>query len=237
MDTISASRLARDLGTSVPRVVRAARRLGLDARKANWRYEFSHEQANRLRRDLGVTPKARGLSASDVAVLAALRNAPFGLVSARAVARRAGLSATTAARVLASLSAKGLIEQSNEMVAAGRAQEMKVWRANPQHPRWPDLDPILARVERPEKFGSRGSPGRYVPKYLRHLFWNTAQSQLEVERAGAYIARRLLREMDLQGLAWGAKALRSEDWKRAADARGLDPKVRQLARNLAGASR
>lgn len=236
MDSISAGHLARELGTSVPRVVRAARRLGLDARKGNGRYGFSPRQAGRLRRELGVTPKAGGLSGSEVAVLAALRSAPFGLVSARAVARRAGLSATTAARSLASLSAKGLAEQSDEMVAAGRAQEMRVWRANLQHRRWPDLDPILEQVERPEKSAHQGSSGRYVPRHLRHLFWNTAKSQLDVERAGAYIARRLLREMDLQGLAWGARALEPEDWRRAADARGLDPKARQLARNLAGAS-
>lgn len=38
--------------------------------------------------------------------------------------------------------------------------------------------------------------------------------------------------MDIQGLAWGALALEPEDWRQGAEARGLDPKVRQLARNL-----
>jgi hypothetical protein len=76
-----------------------------------------------------------------------------------------------------------------------------------------------------------------VPGRLRHLFWNTAESQLDVSRAGAYIARRLLQTMDLQGLAWGAQALGPADWERAARARGLDPKVKTLARNLAEASR
>jgi len=76
-----------------------------------------------------------------------------------------------------------------------------------------------------------------VPKRLHHLFWNTAESQLDVSRAGPYIARRLLRTMDLQGLAWGARALKPEDWEQGALARGLDPKVKRLARNLARASR
>jgi hypothetical protein len=72
-----------------------------------------------------------------------------------------------------------------------------------------------------------------VPRRLRHLFWNTAESQLDVDRAGAYIAKRLLLTMDIQGLAWGVRALRSEDWEKAARARGLEPKVRRLACNLA----
>lgn len=82
----------------------------------------------------------------------------------------------------------------------------------------------------------RRGEGR-VPLRLRHLFWNTAESQLDVRRAGPYIARRLLRTMDLQGLAWGAQALGPDDWEQAALARGLEPKARRLARNLAEASR
>ena len=76
-----------------------------------------------------------------------------------------------------------------------------------------------------------------VPARLRHLFWNTAESQLDVRRASPYVARRLLREMDLQGLAWGIQTLSSADWERAAGARGLDPKTRRLALNLAEAAR
>ena len=218
----------------MPRVTRAARRLSLDARQSNRRYAFTPLQAGRVGRALGVTPPAEGLSRSEVMVLAALRNAPLGLVSARAVARRSGLSPTAVGRALESLRAKELVEQKSEMVAAGRAREMEIWRANLLHPRWSDLDPVLERVKRPE----RPAPAaKRVPRRLFHLFWNTAESQLDVSRAGPYIARRLLRTMDLQGLAWGAQALGPEDWERAALARGLDPKVKRLARNLAEASR
>lgn len=233
MDTISAAGLARQIGTSVPRVTRAAQQLDLDARQPSGRYAFTPRQAEHLRRTLGVTPRAKGLSRSEVVVLAALRNAPLGLASARAVARRSSLSTTAAARALESLRAKGLAKQTSEMVAAGRAQEMKIWRANLLHPRWPALDPILERVERPVRPERLKRTKDRVPRRLRHLFWNTAESQLDVDRAGAYIARRLLRTMDLQGLAWGARALESAHWEQAALARGLDPKVKRLARNLA----
>lgn len=233
MDMISAVALARELGTSVPRVTRAARRLTIDARQANGRYSFTLPQADRVRSALGTIPRAEGLSRSEVMVLAALRNAPLGLVSARSVARRSGLSPTAAGRALESLRAKELVEKKSEMVAAGRAREMGVFWANLQHPLWPGLDPVLERVRRPE----RPAPAaKRVPRRLRHLFWNTAEGQLDVDRAGAYIARRLLRTMDLQGLAWGAQELGREDWEQAATARGLDPKVRRLARNLAEAA-
>ena len=234
MDTLSAADLARELGTSVPRVTRAARRLQLDAQQPNGRFAFDSQQAERLRGALGVVPRADGLSRSEVMVLAALRNAPFGLVSARAVARRSRLSATSATRALAALRDMGLVERSSEIVAAGRAREMKVWRAERRHPRWTALDAVLDRVDAPAREGPAPA-GERVPQRLRHLFWNTAESQLDVRGAGAYIARRLLRTMDLQGLAWGAKALAPEDWEQAALARGLDPKTRQLARNLAEA--
>ena len=234
MDTISGAALARELGTSVPRITRAVERLGIDARQTNGRLALTRRQAGRVRRELGVTPQADGLTRPETVVLAALRNAPFGLVSARAVARRSGLSPTAAGRALNSLLVKELVEQSSEVIAAGRAREMKVWRANILSPRWPTLDPILHQVESPEQ---SAPVAERVPKHLRHLFWNTAESQLDVSYAGAYIARRLLQTMDLQGLAWGVQALKPADWKQGAKARGLDPKVKQLAHNLAEAPR
>lgn len=232
MDTVSGASLARELGTSVPRISRAVERLGIEARQANGRFAFTEQQADRLRRALGATPKVEGLTRSEAVVLAALRNAPFGLVSIRAVARRSGLSPTTVGRALKPLTSEGLVEQAVEVIAAGRARKVAVWRANVLHPRWPELDATLDEVKipkRPKQFGNR------VPPYLRHLFWNTAESQLNLNHAGTYIARRLLQTMDIQGLAWGAQALTPEDWRRGAQARGLDPKVKQLARNLAKA--
>jgi hypothetical protein len=231
---MSAAALAREMGTSVPRVSRAVERLGIDARQPNGRFALSPSQADRLRRALGTAPRARGLSRPETAVLAALRNAPFGLVSARAVARRSGLAPTTAGRALGSLAAKRLVEQRSETIAAGRARTTPVWHAAPADPRWSDVDPVVARVRAPERPKRRE---RRVPRRLRHLFWNTAESQLDLDRAGSYVARRLLLTMDLQGLAWGAQALTADDWERAARTRGLDPRTRRLARNLAAEAR
>lgn len=234
MDTISGAALARELGTSTPRVTRAVTRLGIEARQPNGRLALTRRQANRVRRELGVTPRIEGLTRSQSLVLAALRSAPLGLVSIRAVARRGGLSPTAAGTALQALLGVGLVTRSEQTIAAGRARTATVWCLAISSPRLADLDPDLSRVElraRPRRADKR------VPPRLRHLFWNTADSQLDTRRAGDYIARRLLRTMDLQGLAWGASALRASDWERGAVARGLSPKVKRLARNLADASR
>ncbi len=234
MDTMSGAALARELGTSVPRISRTVERLGINAKQANGRFAFTPQQADRLRRALGVAARIEGLTRSEALILAALRNAPFGLVSMRAVARRSGLSPTTVGRTLQPLVSKGLVEQTRELIAAGRAREVTAWRANVTHPRWPALDEALRGVRRPARPKQGGDR---VPRHLRHLFWNTAQTQLDVNRAGGYIARRLLQTMDIQGLAWGAQALKPTDWRRGARARGLDSGVRRLALNLARAPR
>jgi hypothetical protein len=227
------------MDTSVPRIVRAADHLGIE-RTAGGRLALTPAQVKELRDELGFVPRIDGLSRSEVMVLAALRKAPLGLVSARAVARRSTLSPTAARRALEGLLEAGLVTRSEEVVAAGTAKEMVVWRANVGHPRWREISPGLQRVELPGRTTSSDCQRRRadtrVPGHLRHLFWNTAPGQLDVDSSGPYIARRLLRTMDIQGLAWGAATLRAEDWRAALSARGLDPEVRQLGRNLEAAA-
>lgn len=116
------------------------------------------------------------------------------------------------------------------MIAAGRTKEIELWRADLANERWSELDPVLDRIEKPSKAAPRS---KKVPANLRHLFWNTAPTQLDVASSGPYIARRLLQTMDLQGLAWGARALTAADWQAGARARNLSGPVRQLAANLA----
>jgi hypothetical protein len=177
------------------------------------------------------------LKRSEVMVLAALRDAPLGLVSVRAVARRSTLSPTAAGKALDSLLEEQLVTCNEEMVAAGRARKMTVWRANVTHPRWHALSPLLSQVRFPggdvTSASLHSAADTRVPGHLRHLFWNTAPEQLDLETSGAYVARRLLRTLDLQGLAWGAKTLSAEDWRAGARARGLDSSVKKLAGNLA----
>lgn len=233
---LSAAEAARRLGTTVPRVKRAIKRLGLAVEThPGGRVAIGRRQFKRLRDELGVRQKVGDLSPAEVAVLATLAHSPFGLVSGRAVARRAGISPTSASQALKQLERRRLVERERMWVAAGRAREQEVIRANYSSPRWPALAPTLAMVESP--VATRVKPGtrRSVPPWLRHLFWNTADSQLDVERAGGYIARRLIQAGDPEGLAWGAANLRPGDWRHAARTRGIEERQRALASNLAEA--
>lgn len=226
----SAAAVARQLGTSVPRVVRAVERLGINARMPNGRMLLHDEQVAQLRAELGVSARVPALTPIQVSVLAALRDAPLGLASIRAVARRAGVSPTASARALDALRSVGLVKRENTMLAAGSATPAELWHLNRRAPRWRQIAPLLAPVRAPDRPAPRE---QRVPPALRHLFWNTAPTQLDVPRGGPYIARRLLRTMDLEGLAWGASNLSSADWRQAQKARGLNAPVRALARNLA----
>jgi len=136
-----------------------------------------------------------------------LSRAPLGLVSARAVARRAGISPTAADHALGELRCGGLVRGRSTTVAAGRAREVELlepsWDA-----RWWSLAATLSKVRSPQRPVTSADR---VPGRLRHLFWNTAPEQLDVQRAGGSIARRLLRTGDLEGLAWGAAHLRARD--------------------------
>ncbi|MEA2421917.1 MAG: hypothetical protein QOF55_1016 [Thermoleophilaceae bacterium] len=233
---MSAAETARRLGTSVPRVKRAIERLGLGVEThPGGRVVINRRQFERLRKELGVRKKVDDLSPAEVAVLATLARSPFGLASDRAVAQRAGISPTSAGDALRRLEQTGLAQRERVWVAAGRAREQEIVRANYGSPQWPELSPKLATVEPPAAMRRRPRKTRTVPPRLRHLFWNAATSQLGLERSGGYIARRLVQTGDLEGLAWGAANLRPADWRHAAQARGIDERQRALAINLAEA--
>jgi len=233
MDTYSAATVAQLLNTSVPRVVRAAERLGLQARRgSSHRWELTRSMVDRLSRELGYTPSIDGLSEVEVKVLAAVARAPLGLASVRVVGGQAVVSPTSASKALRSLEAQGLVYREPTTIAAGRARDVELLHANRMTPAWLELAPRLASVRTPAR-KPRRRPG--VPPRLRHLFWNTASSQLDIRIGGSYIARRLLTTGDLEGLAWGAENLRAADWEQAARARGLDRRTRALALNLAKA--
>lgn len=227
----SASELARELGTSVPRVVRAAQRLGFDDRRGGGRLALSPDQARSLRAVLGRHQTAPELSATETSVLAALARSPLGLSSARAVARKAGLSPTATSQALARLAEQDLVTYEDASIVAGRPRHVRMLHANRHHPRYWTLTPILAQIEPPETGRDEEVPGR-----LKHLFWNTHPAQLNVAHGGEYIARRLLRTLDPAGLAWGARNLDAAHWRAAARARGLHASVKRMAENLAASS-
>jgi len=222
MDTYSLAAAARLLWTSPPRVRRAVDRLGLaGARDSAGVFHLTKREVGELARELGVTPPVPGLSRTETQVLAALSRSPRGLASVRETARRAGVSPTAAGRALALLSAQGIITQSPMMLARGRASQAPVYRVRFG----------TAKVRLPVHTGSRRI--KRVPPHLRHLFWNTAPAQLDVATSAPYIARRLIRTDDPDGLAWGAASLPGSAWEHAASTRGLDPAHRALAHNLA----
>jgi len=234
MDTSSAAGAARLLGTSPPRVKRAIHRLGLDvAERRGGRVQLTPGQVRRLGQELGVATDVPGLSRTEILALAALARSPLGLVSARAVARRAGLSPTAAARAVRTLEGRGLVQREREWVAAGKAQQVEVIKPSFSSPEWPTIAPKLASVRPSSR--PRQRRAAQVPARLRHLFWNTAPSQLDTRAAGDYIARRRLVTDDPAGLAWGAVNLRPADWRQAARARGLAPETRALALTLSEA--
>jgi DNA-binding transcriptional ArsR family regulator len=232
---MSAAALARKLGTSVPRVVRAIERLGLDVRQDNGRMALGGADVARLREELGDSiPHVPGLTPAEVKTLAALARAPLGLTSARTVAERAGVSPTTASRAIESLREQGLVTVAQRTLPAGRARTVELIRLDYGSPRWQQLAGTIAEVH-PRPRARRINSAHSVPPRLRHLFWNTAPSQLHTDRAGGYIARRLLTVADPEGLAWGAANLTANDWRHAARTRGITPRRRALAHNYAAA--
>src|SRR6185436_11591846 len=98
-DAISAAEAARRLGTTIPRVKRAVARLELPVERGpGGRVGIDPDTFERLQAELGTARPLEGLTRVQAAVLAALDAAPLGLVSARAVASRAGVAPTSARR-------------------------------------------------------------------------------------------------------------------------------------------
>jgi hypothetical protein len=215
--------------------MRAIDRLGLDLdRGRGGRVRLTNDDLQCLEAELGATPRVGYLTRVQTRMLAALARAPRGLASVRAVARRSGVSPTAASRALATLERRGLVRRDQEQVAAGRARTIQLIRAVVTDPTWPRLAPGLARVRIP--MTRAGDHPTSVPTRLAHLFWNADRDVLTVGRHGAYIANRLLTTGDLDGLAWGRRALSARDWQRAATDRGLSDRQRALAHNLARAA-
>ncbi|MDP3984696.1 MAG: MarR family transcriptional regulator [Acidimicrobiia bacterium] len=194
---------------------------------------FSETDLAVLRRHLGFVPRLPGLSREEVLVLTALTRRPFGLRSARAVARAAGISPTTATSSLRRLQQIGLVARQRRRVVLGKAMETDAWHAELGHRRWSRLGPSLANVVLPEPVGGENDAVGAVPVWLRHLFWNADVRLRVVQRDGAFIAGRVLASDDAQAHAWAATTLSPEAFRKAASVRGLEPCRVALAQNLA----
>jgi MarR family protein len=229
----SARQAAIRLGTTIPRVKRAIKRLELPVVEGPaGRVGLTAQQFTALRRHLGSQPALKSVTRTQARVLSALARAPLGVASARSAAARAGISPTAASSALKQLEQRELVLRESQWLAAGRARQIETIRANVASPAWAAIAPQLGQVNAPRAI-KKGSRPAKVPPRLRHLFWNVSPSQLRPRTAGGFIARRLLTSGDLDGLAWGAANLAPKDWRHAAGARGLDARQKALAENLA----
>lgn len=233
MDTMSSGEVARRLGVSVPSIHRAVDRLGLSPLRAGRGLRFSPANVQALTRSLGAVPTVPGLRRHDVQVLAALSQAPLGLRSARAVARRADVSPTTASHSLADLRAAGLVSLDQGVFAEGRAVHGTLWKLRFGDPRWVALAPVIAKTVLPTP-PSLPSDQR-VPRRLYHHFWNADVSQLDRPEADSYVTTRLLLSGDPQATAWVAAHGTRHGLNAAGRNRGASPADRQLAHNMAAA--
>lgn len=233
---LSTGEVAAALGTTRSRVHRAvAAGLVSPARTSGGHLRFTADDLGVLEHRLGLVPRLGGLSREEVLVLAALVYRPFGLRSARAVARSARISPTTASRALGRLKGMGLVGRRLRRVVLGEVIDVEVWEVNLRHRRWRELRSALAGVVFPEPPVGGDGESCSPPVWLRHLFWNADVGKLDLKRDGAYIAGRVLASEDAQAHAWGAANLSAAAFRRAASIRGLEPRRVALARNLAAA--
>ncbi|MGH9099080.1 MAG: hypothetical protein ACRDV8_02495 [Acidimicrobiales bacterium] len=226
--------VARTLGTSAPRVIRAADRLWPGCHRPREHRRFTHQQVAALTAELGAAPlRLRvALNREELFVLTALSLRPLGLRSARAVAMVAGVSPTSASRALGRLRSLGLVYRSRTLVVEGRPRRVEPWHVDFLSPIWWDLAQAVYRVVLPSPKKSSTVTDK-IPRRLWHHFWNAKPAELSTGRDGRYIAGRILQSDDAEAIAWVAAAVRPDDLRAASRLRSLDHSRQTLARNLA----
>jgi DNA-binding transcriptional ArsR family regulator len=143
MDNYSVSAVARVLGVGRATVRRAQTALGLPAGAVT-----SAGLAS-LRDKLGAVPLVPGMSREEVLVAAALARRPLGLRSVRAVASTAGISPTTASKVLRVLLDAGLVTRRRERAIEGRGLDVDVWYPALTAPAWLSIDDAVRHTVLP----------------------------------------------------------------------------------------
>jgi DNA-binding Lrp family transcriptional regulator len=238
--TLTSGQVARELGTTVPRVLRAGRGGLVTMRRRGNRFLFDAEAVEQLRRRWGAAPSIPGLTREDVLVLAALGRRPFGLRSARAVARAAGVSPTTAGSSLRRLAAQGYLARQTIRVAEGDARDVAVWTVRWTGAPWRRVAERVGQAALPEPAPAarpaQEADGR-VPARLGHLFWNEDLQGLDLDRHAILVADRILRSEDPEAHAWMLQRLPPDAIVQATRTRNLDPRRVRLGRLLANGRR
>lgn len=226
--SLTAPQVARVLGVSLPTAHRALDDAGVPRVGRGSVRTVTSEVVDEIVARRGAAPRS-AYSPSELRVLAALSRSPLGQPSARAVATKAGVSPTTASRVLETLAEGMLVARRDVVVASGRARHQTRWFAATDQ--WPEaLEQATRQTRLPEPETATGEPAR-LPAYLWHLFWNANVSDLDPARDGSYIAGRLLQAPDLRAWRWALSNLRRADIDTAIARRGVSDRTRALVRN------
>lgn len=236
MDTLLTTGLvAEKLGTTRSRVHRAVGRgLVHPVTTDGGHLRFTADDIALLKQRLGFAPAVAGFSREEVLAATALLRHPLGLRSARAVARAAGISPTTASRAMHRLEELALVRRRRRRVVLGASTDVDIWEINVRNGRWARLASVLADAVLPRPCAP-ADRDRRVPVWLRHLFWNTDVRALDVERDAPYIAGRILASDDAQAHAWAAQMLPTAAFLEASRMRGVPARRAALARHVAAA--
>ena len=234
--TLTTGQVARALSTTVPRVLRAVRGGGVPTVRRGNRVLLDEAAVEQLRRRWGVAPAVPGLTREDVLILAALGRRPFGVGSARAVARMAGVSPTP--RALATAARRAGMCRESVRVAEGEARDVTVW-TSVGRPSWLGIaDSVGEVVCPPPRRTLVGTRGRgKAPSRLAHLFWNEDVAALDLDRHASLVADRILRSEDPEAHAWMLRRLPPKAILKATGTRNLDPRRARLGRLLAHGAR
>ncbi len=221
--------VARRLGTTVPRVLRAAGSVA-HVRHGN-RTLFDNTAVVALTRHLGSAPVVRGRTRSEMFVLKALSVRPFGLASARQVAVAAGVAPATAAAALGRLAGDSLVVRDTSLVTRnGRVVRRPRWRIRWTSREWAALGPAVRTTVLTEAAGRPRSVGLAE---VGHLLWTGRLVDYDKERDAVLIARRVLTSHDPRALGWLADEVPPGAIREAARGRGVDSRTADVAKALA----
>lgn len=233
--TYSTTDAAEWLGVSVPTIHRAISRLKLKPiRGAKGNLRLSEGDLLLLLADLGKAPKMSEFTREELFILNILQKRPFGLRSARLVARHAGISPSTAQKALLNLERQGMVEHRRQIVAEGRVKEIQVWLLC--------VTPFWMTDELALKLRSIATPlptqsnqrETHVPQRFKHLFWNTDLRKLNTIDHGPAIAISIIEQDNPHALAWAIRNLDREAFAVAAlPRRGFAPRMSALASHIA----
>ncbi len=217
MDMVTASQVSHALGVSLPTAHKLLDKVGVPRVSRGHTRTAPAKVVPFLIGVRGATPRTT-LRPTEQRILAVLVREPSGLPSARAIAVRASISPTTAARGVRSLVAAGLVRESEPRSVRRRitVHNKHLWPAS-LHAAVTDtlLPPVQMR---------RGP----LPPHLHELVADFDVTRLDVRAHAVDVARVLLRSLDEVAWAWVVANLPSDVVADATPARGENAPSRQF---------